>query len=59
MRIAFIGLGIMGAPMAGHLIDADHELFTVKHRSPTPQALGLDQAQDGPADRGLAGARPR
>ena len=27
-RIAFIGLGIMGAPMAGHLIDAGHEVVT-------------------------------
>jgi 2-hydroxy-3-oxopropionate reductase len=25
--IAFIGLGIMGRPMAGHLIDAGHELY--------------------------------
>ena len=24
MRIGFIGLGIMGGPMAGHLIDAGH-----------------------------------
>ena len=30
MKIGFIGLGIMGAPMALHLIDAGHELF-VKH----------------------------
>ncbi|AXK38079.1 2-hydroxy-3-oxopropionate reductase [Crenobacter cavernae] len=27
MKIGFIGLGIMGAPMAGHLADAGHELF--------------------------------
>jgi len=26
MKIGFIGLGIMGRPMAGHLIDAGHEL---------------------------------
>jgi 3-hydroxyisobutyrate dehydrogenase len=26
MRVGFIGLGIMGAPMAGHLLDAGHEL---------------------------------
>jgi 3-hydroxyisobutyrate dehydrogenase len=25
-KLAFIGLGIMGAPMAGHLLDARHEL---------------------------------
>ncbi|WP_105103440.1 2-hydroxy-3-oxopropionate reductase [Microbulbifer pacificus] len=27
-KIGFIGLGIMGRPMAGHLLDAGHELFT-------------------------------
>ncbi|MCD7060634.1 2-hydroxy-3-oxopropionate reductase [Pelagibacterium xiamenense] len=27
MKIGFIGLGVMGLPMAGHLIDAGHELF--------------------------------
>jgi len=26
-KIGFIGLGIMGAPMAGHLLDAGHTLF--------------------------------
>jgi len=26
MKIGFIGVGIMGAPMAGHLLDAGHEL---------------------------------
>ncbi|MGE4529286.1 MAG: NAD(P)-dependent oxidoreductase, partial [Rhodospirillaceae bacterium] len=26
-KIAFVGLGIMGVPMAKHLIDAGHELF--------------------------------
>ncbi|HEX8667663.1 MAG TPA: NAD(P)-dependent oxidoreductase [Allosphingosinicella sp.] len=32
-RIAFIGLGVMGAPMAGHLAAAGHSL-TVYNRSP-------------------------
>ncbi|OZB03454.1 MAG: 2-hydroxy-3-oxopropionate reductase, partial [Rhizobiales bacterium 39-66-18] len=27
MNVGFIGLGIMGTPMAGHLIDAGHKLF--------------------------------
>src|SRR5690348_13946209 len=31
--IAFIGLGIMGAPMAGHLVDAGHTVIGV-NRSP-------------------------
>ena len=26
-KIGFIGLGIMGAPMAGHLVSAGHEVF--------------------------------
>jgi 2-hydroxy-3-oxopropionate reductase len=31
MKIGFIGLGIMGAPMALHLVDAGHELFVNTH----------------------------
>ena len=27
MKIGFIGVGIMGAPMAGHLLDGGHEVF--------------------------------
>ena len=38
-RIAFIGLGIMGRPMAGHLQAAGHELFVVRHVSPLPAEL--------------------
>lgn len=33
--IAFIGLGIMGGPMAGHLVDAGHTVIGV-NRSPEP-----------------------
>lgn len=35
MKVGFIGLGIMGAPMCGHLIAAGHELF-VHTRSKPP-----------------------
>lgn len=38
-RIAFIGLGIMGRPMAAHLQAAGHELFVVRHVSPLPEEL--------------------
>lgn len=38
-QIGFIGLGIMGRPMAGHLQKAGHKLALVKHRSPLPQEL--------------------
>ena len=37
-KIGFIGLGIMGAPMAGHLQKAGHELF-VNTIGPYPEAL--------------------
>lgn len=36
MNIGFIGLGIMGRPMAGHLLAAGHRLALVQHRSPVP-----------------------
>ncbi|OHV86623.1 2-hydroxy-3-oxopropionate reductase [Mesorhizobium sp. ORS 3428] len=39
MRIGFIGLGVMGAPMARHLADAGHEIVTVLNRSPLPTDL--------------------
>jgi 2-hydroxy-3-oxopropionate reductase len=38
-RIGFIGLGIMGAPMAGHLLKAGHQLF-VHTRGKVPPELG-------------------
>ncbi len=38
MKLGFIGLGIMGTPMAGHLLAGGHELF-VSTRSKLPQAL--------------------
>lgn len=37
--IGFIGLGIMGAPMAGHLADGGYEVVTRTHVAPAPEAL--------------------
>lgn len=37
--IGFIGLGIMGAPMAGHLLDAGYRVFASSHRSAPPNWL--------------------
>ena len=37
-NIGFIGLGIMGAPMAGHLLKGGHTVFTYTHGAP-PAAL--------------------
>jgi 2-hydroxy-3-oxopropionate reductase len=42
MKVGFIGLGIMGRPMAGHLSAGGHELF-VHNRSPLPK----DQLPEG------------
>ena len=37
-KIGFIGLGVMGTPMARHLQKAGHDLFTAKHtRPPSPE----------------------
>jgi 2-hydroxy-3-oxopropionate reductase len=38
LKIGFIGLGVMGTPMAGHLVAAGHVLF-VHTRSKVPTAL--------------------
>lgn len=38
-KIGFIGLGIMGAPMAGHLLDAGYTVITTDHRSKAPADL--------------------
>jgi 2-hydroxy-3-oxopropionate reductase len=38
MKIGFIGLGVMGTPMAGHLVAAGHTLF-VHTRSQVPAAI--------------------
>ena len=39
MNIGFIGLGIMGAPMAGHLMAGGHQIITFIHKTPAPKAL--------------------
>jgi 2-hydroxy-3-oxopropionate reductase len=38
-KIGFIGLGIMGAPMAGHLLDAGYEVIATNHRGAPPADL--------------------
>ena len=42
-KLGFIGLGIMGAPMAGHLIAAGHEVYLTT-RSKVPEALQTGKA---------------
>ncbi|MEQ8294960.1 MAG: NAD(P)-dependent oxidoreductase [Nitratireductor sp.] len=36
MKVAFLGAGLMGEPMAGHLLRAGHEVFVVAHRNRAP-----------------------
>lgn len=38
-KIGFIGTGIMGQPMAGHLQAGGHQLYLLRHTSPLPQEL--------------------
>ena len=44
MKIGFIGLGIMGAPMALHLVNDGHELF-VKTRGRIPDSIAATRAR--------------
>ena len=55
MKIAFIGLGIMGRPMAGHLLDGGHDLYLHDLR-PVPQNLLEKGAPCLPVQQGSGGA---
>jgi len=43
LKIGFIGMGVMGAPMATHLIEAGHQLF-VHTRSKVPDSIASSSA---------------
>ena len=53
LKIGFIGLGTMGAPMAGHLIQAGHQLF-VFTRGKMPPAIAAGSATQCTNARGVA-----
>ena len=53
LKIGFVGLGIMGGPMAGHLIKAGHQLF-VYTRGKTPDAIARSGATQCVTSRGVA-----
>ena len=38
-KIGFIGLGIMGRPMAGHLLAGGHQLFIHSRRAPPKELV--------------------
>ncbi|HEY9029691.1 MAG TPA: 2-hydroxy-3-oxopropionate reductase [Burkholderiaceae bacterium] len=52
-KIGFIGLGIMGAPLAGHLIAAGHQLF-VHTKGRMPEAIAQTRATQCVDARGVA-----
>jgi 2-hydroxy-3-oxopropionate reductase len=53
LKIGFVGLGIMGAPMAGHLIKAGHQLF-VFTLGKMPEAIAASNATQYASARGVA-----
>ena len=53
MKIGFIGTGIMGAPMAVHLLKGGHEVF-VNDLKPIPQQLIEKGAQEVPNAKAAA-----
>ncbi len=54
--IGFIGLGIMGAPMAGHLLDGGHEIVTSVHRTEPAAELTGKGLKIAPTPRAVAEA---
>lgn len=53
LKIGFVGLGIMGTPMAEHLIHAGHQLF-VFTRGKMPQAISTSSATQCTSARDVA-----
>ena len=53
LKIGFVGLGIMGAPMAGHLINAGHQLY-VYTLGKMPEAIVTSSATQCTSARGVA-----
>jgi len=52
LKIGFIGLGTMGAPMAGQLLKAGHQLF-VHTRGKVPEAIATSRATQCVTSRGV------
>jgi 2-hydroxy-3-oxopropionate reductase len=53
LKLGFVGLGIMGTPMAGHLIAAGHQLF-VYTLGKMPDAIASSRATQCVSPRGVA-----
>ncbi|WP_244487120.1 2-hydroxy-3-oxopropionate reductase [Devosia sp. Leaf420] len=48
MKIGFIGLGVMGRPMVGHLIAAGHEVFLYRVKDVSQHLVEAGKALDNP-----------
>ena len=57
-RVAFVGLGVMGYPMAGHLARAGHGV-TVYNRNPAKAQAWLAEYGGGSGGSGTSAATPR
>ncbi len=55
-RVGFVGLGIMGTPMAGHLVDAGYRLTVHDIARPGVEAMVAKGAADGGSTAGVAGS---
>ena len=53
VKIGFIGLGIMGTPMAEHLLKAGHQLFVYSHGK-LPKSIAQSSATQCLSSRGVA-----
>jgi 3-hydroxyisobutyrate dehydrogenase/2-hydroxy-3-oxopropionate reductase len=51
VRVAFLGLGVMGGPMAGHLAKAGHQV-TVYNRTPAKSQAWVDEFAASPSPLG-------
>ena len=56
MKIAFAGLGVMGAPMARHLVNAGHDVTGFNRTTAKGQAWAAATGGRGGGDRGGGGA---
>ena len=55
LKLGFIGLGIMGTPMAGHLLAAGHQLFVHTHGK-LPADIASSSATPCPSGKAVAEA---
>ncbi len=58
-NVAFLGLGVMGAPMAGHLVRAGHSVTVYNRTAAKARGLGGPPWRGHGPDPGAGGKRRR